>query len=414
MFAVFLLLVSFMLCKVVLADESGESSIPKIKFSGLFNIRLARTGEAGNWSECPDPTGMACSTTPHGSTRYGGNGNTGKTFFDLSQLTLDVDAQLTPKISMHNQLDIDVQSNGPSRFGGSSLNLIESYLKFKNLPVKDGELRLGIFTPLFSRENNGPHWSTLYTITPSAINTWLATIIRVYGVDAVLPLKNTGFNVTLGFFTGADEGNPKGPGAGKDLVARGWLMHDYWMPVSAVTSALDNNIGFYGKLKYEDPKDNFDIDAGYYDNNGAVTSTYEGDVWRTKFFELGTRVNLGPNARIMGQYVEGTTADWEELPGDVYAVHKCRYQSYYLMGVYVLREQGIHFALRYDNYKVNRFIPSFFLRNEGAAWTFAMGKQFSDDQSLTLEVLSMKDKIRNGVNGDVPDNLFQLSYKIPF
>lgn len=395
------------------SGDDENNAYPRIKLSGLADIRMVASQKTANWSTCPDGTGMQC-TDPMGATRYGGNANTGKTFFDLSQLTLDVDAAVTPKISLHTQLDVDVQSDGPSRFGGSTLSLIESYLTFKHTLSDNAELRLGIFAPRLSRENTGPHWTTQFTITPSAINTWLATLIRVYGAEAALPVKDSGFTLTASLFSGADEGNPNGPGAGKDLVNRGWLMHDYWMPVSAVVSTLDNKIGFYGKLKYEDSEGRFDMDAGYYDNNADVKSTEEQDIWATKFFSAGARADIGENFRLMGQYLQGQTQDYKETAPDVYDVHQCEYKSYYLMGIYAFRGQGMHLAARYDYYKVNRVIPSYFLRNEGHAWTFAAGKQLDENQSVLLEYLTMKDKLRRGITEDVPDNLLQLSYKISF
>lgn len=388
-----------------------ENKLPKIRLSGTADFRAVFTQKAPNWSTCPDGTGMQCMGAPLGATRYGGNISKGKTLFDLSQLTLDIDADMTGNLILHTQVNLDLQSDGPSRFGGGSIHVIESYVTLKNVLKNNGNLRVGIFTPPFSRENHGPHWTTRYTITPSAINTWLATIIRVYGVEASFPLKDSGFSLTGSLFGGADEANSNGPGAGKDPILRGWLMHDYWMPVHAVVSEEDGKLGFYGKLFYEDPAGKFDMDLGYYDNNGDILSSLGTDVWGTHFLNIGARVSVGENAVLLGQYVDGRTEDWKDTAS---MIVKCDFKSYYLMGLYNFHAQQMHFSLRYDYYKVNRAIPSYLLRNEGSAWTLALGKQLDDSQRLMLEVLSMKDDIRSGVAGDVPDDLAQLSYKISF
>jgi hypothetical protein len=83
-----------------------------------------------------------------------------------------------------------------------------------------------VFYPPISLEHDGLDWSVPDTITPSAINTWVAEETKVAGVEATRRRRVAGqtFSLTVGGFTHGDT-------SGTLLTFRGWALHDLKSPV---------------------------------------------------------------------------------------------------------------------------------------------------------------------------------------
>src|SRR5207244_7487700 len=81
--------------------------------------------------------------------------------------------------------------------------------------------RGGIFFPPISLENSGPAWTSVYTITPSAINSWVGEEVRATGGEGSLTWSGAQHELT---FTGAVFGwnDP----TGSLLAWRGWTLED--------------------------------------------------------------------------------------------------------------------------------------------------------------------------------------------
>ena len=67
----------------------------------------------------------------------------------------------------------------------SGIDLLESYAAYRpNVDDWHGSLKVGAFFPPFSLENTDIGWTSPYTLTPSAINSWIGDELRTVGAEA--------------------------------------------------------------------------------------------------------------------------------------------------------------------------------------------------------------------------------------
>lgn len=110
----------------------------------------------------------------------------------------------------------------PDAAGGARAGLTEAFLQYRPELRPDLALRLrgGLMFLPTSRENVDPLWQSPYTITLSAINSWIGEELRPVGLDAALLLGQPGgsrFELG-GLAFGASDA------AGALLAWRGWAM----------------------------------------------------------------------------------------------------------------------------------------------------------------------------------------------
>jgi len=67
----------------------------------------------------------------------------------------------------------------------STLDLTEAYLQWRPIPKSANryQLKVGVFYPRISLENSDYGWSSPYTLSSSAINTWVGEELRAYGAE---------------------------------------------------------------------------------------------------------------------------------------------------------------------------------------------------------------------------------------
>src|SRR4029077_16419632 len=102
----------------------------------------------------------------------------------------------------------------------SPVGVTEAYLQFRPYPFSGYRLRIkaGAFYPPVSLENRAAGWESPYTLSYSAINTWLGVEVRTLGVEAQLDWlgRRTGppfaFGATRGAFGGDGGGGAGGGG----------------------------------------------------------------------------------------------------------------------------------------------------------------------------------------------------------
>ncbi|HVR44901.1 MAG TPA: hypothetical protein VMS56_15825, partial [Thermoanaerobaculia bacterium] len=110
----------------------------------------------------------------------------------------------------------------PSRYEGEAAGVTEAYaeglLFFKQADRL--RVRVGMFFLPTSLENTGPMWSSPYTISYSAINSWIGEEVRPIGLDLDYRIEGA-TRLSLGgtVFVGNDT-------MGTLLAWRGWSMHD--------------------------------------------------------------------------------------------------------------------------------------------------------------------------------------------
>ena len=228
--------------------------------------------------------------------------------------------QFTPTVSGN------VSAAWQAGFDDEKFDVMEGYVTF--IPSRKGNTnfsaKAGYYWPEISLEHaTGGAWSTVYTITPSAINSWVGEEVKVIGAEATIyhTIGNQDFSATAGAFGFNDT-------SGTLLSFRGWGLHDikstlfgqFPLPprnafmmnaqegVTRSVLEIDNRVGFYGRVEWR-PAASLLFNAFYYDNRGdpeAFTKSLQWG-WRTRFWNFGMVADLGPSTRLIAQAMTGTT-----------------------------------------------------------------------------------------------------------
>ncbi|HEV2720084.1 MAG TPA: hypothetical protein VG323_08700 [Thermoanaerobaculia bacterium] len=165
------------------------------------------------------------------------------------QLGIDWRPSMTLGTHVHLLARDDAEGSKHGRVG-----IVEAYVEAKLHPGRDRvRILAGAFFLPTSRENVDALWATPYTITPSALNSWLGEEFRPIGVDVAYTLRNS---LTAGatVFRGNDT-------LGALPAARGWEMRDHWavlgehLPVdgtyfSSVSAETDSRVGWAYRARW--------------------------------------------------------------------------------------------------------------------------------------------------------------------
>lgn len=200
----------------------------------------------------------------------------------------------------------------------------EAYLTYRGDIA--GSLRLnaraGLMYPPISLEHDGLEWSVPDTITPSAINSWVAEETKVVGLEATVrgALAGQKLAATVGVFTHGDT-------SGTLLTFRGWALHDLkssatgdfplppvspfmakrQAPFTTPVRELDGRAGVYARLEWR-PSPNLMLDLFAYDNDGDRTTVDNHEwSWETRFFNLGARWDIDAATHLRAQAMQGET-----------------------------------------------------------------------------------------------------------
>lgn len=228
------------------------------------------------------------------------------------------------------------------------VDLYEAFLTW--LPERKGNfgvsLKGGLYWPEISLEHaTGGAWSTVYTITPSAINSWVGEEVKVLGGEATLyaTVGQQQFSLTGGLFGFNDT-------SGTLLSFRGWSLSDAkatafgHFPLPPLNSfmqraqedqtrsalEIDHRVGWYGRFEWK-ASEPVSVNFFYYDNRGnpqAVNQNLQWG-WRTRFANLGMTADLGPNTRLLMQGMVGTTQMGFKTGGVVWV--NTKYRSAYAL-----------------------------------------------------------------------------------
>jgi hypothetical protein len=265
----------------------------------------------------------------HQSWIEGGFGKTrfdGTTDGDLQLHSQPVEGSLIWQPQFTRTLNANVSAAWQAGFDDERFDVMEGFVTFN--PDRKGETsfsaKAGYYWPEISLEHaTGGAWSTVYTLTPSAINSWIGEEVKVIGAEATLyqTIGSQDLSITAGAFGFNDT-------SGTLLSFRGWALHDikstlfgqFPLPprnsfmtivqedVTRSVLEIDDRVGFYGRAEWR-PSPSVVVNAFYYDNRGdpeAFTHSLQWG-WRTRFWNLGLVADLGPSTRLIAQGMTGTT-----------------------------------------------------------------------------------------------------------
>jgi hypothetical protein len=261
------------------------------------------------------------------------------------------------------------------------VDLTEAYLQFRPYPFAGYRFRLraGAFFAPMSLENRAAGWESPYTLSYSAINTWLGEELRTIGLEGQLDWLGTrtghGFDlaVTGGLFGWNDP-------AGTVIATRGFALSDrqttLFGRVGASKSSpllpielfheIDHRPGYYAGVEAR-YFDRVVIRALHYDNRAdpaAFDSAIDKFAWETHFNSLGVRAESANGWTGIVQWLDGET--YIE-PGDTYIGWPFRARF-----ALVSRQMGHHrLSMRYDSFAVESESADGGGAQHGHAWTAA-------------------------------------------
>jgi hypothetical protein len=284
---------------------------------------------------------------------------------------------------------------------GPAVDLIEGYVRYR--PVSTSEWRwsvkVGAFFPPLSLENEQVGWTSFWTITPSAINSWVGAELRTIGAEGTLEWRRESGDVTL---TGAVFGwnDP----AGVMIADRGWTFDDRVSglfggerlpdagafgatpPVYAhLFTEMDSRPGWYLDLSWE-PTDIGGFEVMRYDNDADPTVVKDGQVaWHTRFWDAGFQKQIG-KITLLSQGVSGATT----IEPSPFFHQTTDFKAAYALAGYDMDKWWI--AGRFDVFqtRTEATFPST-LDEDGHAYTLAVSFLPEKWLRFTAELLSLDD-----------------------
>lgn len=281
--------------------------------------------------------------------------------FMLTQAAIEISGELISNINF------DIVGNyNPD--GEKNLGLTEAYFTYS--PLNKGlkhQVKFGMFYPQMSLENTATGWTSPYTYSFSAINSWIAEEQRTLGAQWSITRSGRKHNSPHSFTALASifKGND---GLGSLLVWRGWAQHnrqtlanekvlfaDYFIQ-QAIPINTPNNVeplietdgewGYYlgGHWRYLKQTD---VRVYYYDNRGdpLALEANRQYAWKTRYYSISLQHKFTKNFRVLAQFLEGDTGMGTQESGVFSDI-----SSWYVMLNY---KMGAHrFSLRHDEFKV--------------------------------------------------------------
>ena len=353
-----------------------------------------------------------------GKLRFGAED--GRPDLQFTEAAAGITALITPEL-------IGVATARVANRGYTTVDLLEGYLRYR--PVSTSRWRWsikgGAFFPPVSLENSEIGWTSPWTLTPSAINSWIGEEIRIIGAEAMLEWRGDVRTLSLsGAVFGWNEP------AGVLLADRGWSVSDAFTGVfgrprlpDVVAEQLgdvapyrtpeflqiDNRPGWYAAATW-DEAGIAKLNVIAYDNRADPAATYEDTIaWHTAFQDVGISTQIGP-VTVLAQGMVGQTFI---RPSPSYSSDTHFSAAYLLAGWNV--DENWRVAARVDVFATSEHTPfaDGNTRKSGNALTLAVNYLPTQWLRLTAEGIRV-DSTRNarqdaGLAPHAVENQFQLS-----
>ena len=352
-----------------------------------------------------------------GPLRYGEN----QSGVQLGRLRLALTAPFWDIVTLH----LDASSWGhPQK---NPIDLTEGYLQLRPYPRAGVRARLkaGAFYAPVSLANRAPGWESPYTLSYSALDSWVAEELRTIGLEGQLEWLGTrlGHSIDLALVAGVFGWNEP---AGVALATHGFAISDRQStlfgevgepgggPVHGfeLFREIDGRVGNYfgAELKY---LDRITVRGLHYDNH-ADPSAYDPVIkehaWSTRFDTLGARAEGQAGWTAIAQWMQGVTRVAPAGVGEL---------EWYFATKYLLLSQrwGAHvLSVRYDDFYVSPQAPVAAGAQQGHAATLAYAYSPGPHWRLMLEGVRVRSSQSNRelFLGEAPlatDSALQLSVR---
>jgi hypothetical protein len=287
------------------------------------------------------------------------------------------------------------------------IDLTEAYLQFRPYPFAGYRFRVkaGAFFAPISLENRASGWESPYTLSYSAINTWLGEELRTIGAEGQLDWLGTRTGQAFDLATTAGVFGWNEP-AGIVLAKRGFALDDRQttlfgrvgssnsqpLPPMELFREIDGHAGYYAgfEARY---LDRVVLRALHYDNR-ADPDEFTGGVreyaWNTQFNSVGLRAASADGWTVIAQWLGGETYV-EPDDQDFRWPFKARFAL-------LSKQLGDHrVSIRFDSFAVDSEASNGAGTQHGHAWTAAYVFQPGAHWRFTLEWLQVSSDSRNRV-----------------
>jgi hypothetical protein len=236
-------------------------------------------------------------------------------------------AQLGVDWTPNEHFDLHVSGVGRRDALGMDAGIVEAYVDGRvSFGLDELQVRAGqSFLPT-SRENKDELWTSPYTVSFSALNSWIGEEVRPLGVDLQyrhITSRGHALTTAATAFLGNDS-------MGALLAWRGWAIGnrlstygevlplpplstlDTWFPLQRKDgtkpfgSDLDGRPGYSARVRYSVPQRG-NVLYTYVDNRGD-RELHRGEyAWATKFHLLGAEIGNPDRVVVAGEYMHGST-----------------------------------------------------------------------------------------------------------
>ena len=350
--------------------------------------------------------------------------------YKVYAIPVEGDLIWTPRFS--NSLSANI-SAAWQRDQEHAVDLLEAFVTY--LPPQKGPVgfsaRAGIMWPEISLEHTtGGAWSTVNTLTPSAINAWIGEEVKVLGVEGTVR-TSIGDNMLAltGSVFGFDDTS------GTLLSFRGWALHSDKAtvfghfplpPLNPFITLLqqhetrsfieiDHRPCFYGRLEWRPPAP-FGAALFYYDNRGDPQA-FKPDGqwgWRTRFLNLGVNADLGPKTRLLAQAMTGSTIMGFKTSGQRW-VHT-QFRSAFVSVTQTLTAKAAVTG-RIEAFRTHELGSEMSRDDSEHGWSTTVALRYNLRDNLTGFAEAMNVRSRRGVRADLgldpfqPQTVFQLGLR---
>lgn len=358
------------------------------------SVLAATTARAANWELDLDLRAVTSDAAAsvldggYGPTRFGEH----QSGLQLGRLRLGLDAPLGEVWRLH------VDASAWGNVYRNPVGLTEAYLQFRPYPRDNLRLRMkaGAFYAPISLENRAAGWASPYTLSYSALDSWLAEELRTIGLEMKADWLGTraGLPFDIGAVAGVFGWNEL---AGAALTEGGFILDDRQTPlfdrVGELETAsgahiepfrqIDGHAGFYGGLDVEYPG-RLTITALRYDNRAdpaAADTVSHVLAWHTAFNSAGARMEYGAGWTAIAQWLAGQT---EITPRG--STREWPFHAYYALLSKRIAPRHM-LSLRYDRFEVDSRNVRADGAQSGHGWTVAYVFDAGRRWTLTLEWL---------------------------
>jgi hypothetical protein len=302
-------------------------------------------------------------------------------------------AFLAPTWRITNIMSLHAVVDAYGDHNRNPVDLSELYLDIKPFPTTALRWRgrIGAFYMPISLENRGPGWTDVYSITPSAVNSWIGEEFRTIGaeIEARWLGSSSGYLGDIALIAAVYGWNEP---AGALLAEHGFtlsdrastLFGDLGSPPAGFYHEVDRNPGYYAGVSWHH-HDRLEVRALHYDNRAdPFAETLSGfHAWRTRFNSAGARLEPDKHWTLIAQVLDGSAAVGADEGDD--SLYLTRYRAAFALGSFEWRQERV--SARYDVFHTHQIgdydgPPA---DQNGHAWTFAFTYEQGEHWQIIAE-----------------------------